>query len=394
MDTRNTLAPAPLVGLILAGGGARAAYQVGVLRAVAELLPPGTANPFRVICGTSAGAINAAALAVYARRFRQGVRRLELVWNTLRVEHIFRADARSVFGNAARFVASGIFGGRARFEEIALLDRSPLKRLLERYLPLDKIQASIDAGALHALSITASSYSSGRSITFCQGAPGIRGWERSRRTGLVTAIRAEHLMASSAIPFVFPAVRVGDEYFGDGSMRQLAPISPALHLGASRVFVIGVRRNNHERREPASPPRYPTLAQIAGHILDSIFLDGLDGDLERLRRINKTLSFVPGHYLRDADVELRPVETLLIAPSQDLAQLAHRHQQRLPRALRFFLSGIGALRREGSELVSYILFEQEYCRELMALGYADTLARRDEVLAFFKTNPVVTAHSE
>ncbi len=372
----------PVSGLIMSGGGARAAYQVGVLKAIAELLPRGAPNPFAVICGTSAGAINATALAIYARNLDEAVRRLNFVWKNFRVHQVFRADVRGIMATGLRWLAASMLVGLGRRNPQALLDRAPLRRLLESYLPCERIQEAIDAGYVRALSITASGYNSGESITFYQGVDSITPWKRARRIGAAARITIDHLMASSAIPFLFGAVRLNREYFGDGSMRQIAPISPALHLGAERVLVIGVRQESTAQAPRSEPAEYPSLAQIAGHVLNSIFLDSLEADLERLQRINKTVSLLSAQQLQEGGVTLRKVEVLVIAPSQDIGKIAAKHAHHLPRPVRFLLRGLGATRRSGANLISYLLFEKPYCRELIALGYADAMQRRAEILAF------------
>jgi NTE family protein len=370
----------PLVGLVLAGGGARAAYQVGVLKAIAEMLPEGTPNPFPIICGTSAGAINATALAIYARRFHTGVRRLNYVWRNFQVDRVFRSDAFGVLKTGLHWLATLLLGGLGKHNPQALLDRTPLRALLEQTLAFDEIQGSIDAGALRALSVTCSGYGSGQSVTFFQGVDSLPSWKRARRAGAAARITMEHLLASSAIPFMFAAVRINREYFGDGSMRQEAPISPALHLGAERVLVIGVRNDTAATARP--PAEYPTLAQIAGHVLNSIFFDALEADVERLQRINKTISLIPEAHLQEGAVMLRPVDVLVISPSEDLEQIASKHARFLPRPVRFLFRGLGAMKRGGSNLVSYLLFEKPYTRALIGLGYADAMVRRKEILEF------------
>ncbi len=370
------------IGLILTGGGARAAYQVGVLKAIAQMLPKDASNPFPILCGSSAGAINATALAIYARRFNEGVRRLNYVWKNFHVHQVFRADALGVFLNGVHWLAAIMLGGLGKYSPQALLDRSPLRTLLEKFLPCAEIQASIDAGAVHALSVTASGYGSGQSVTFFQGIDTLMSWKRVNRVGCAANITIDHLMASSAIPFVFAPIKINREYFGDGSMRQTAPVSPALHLGAERVVVIGVRPEQGEYSARPDPREYPSLAQVAGHVLNSIFLDSLEADLERLRRINKTVSLIPSQYLQEGAVRLRKVEPLVISPSQDVEKIAARYVHYLPRPVRFLLRGLGALNRRGSNLVSYVLFEKPYCRELISLGYADAMMRRHEIMDF------------
>lgn len=378
-----------MIGLILAGGGARAAYQVGVLKAIAALMPDVNTNPFPIISGTSAGAINATALAVYATRFQEGVRRLVAVWSNFRSHNVFRSDPAGVLSSAARWYGALLAGGRGAFMPAFLLDRTPLRELLKIYLPPEEIQKSIDAGALHALSVTASNYTTGESLTFFQGAEGIQGWKRVRRCGVPAQIGLDHLMASSAIPFIFAAQKIRNEYFGDGSMRQNAPISPALHLGAQRVLIIGVRQEaGTAATSSAVQADYPPVAQIAGHVLNSIFLDTLDSDLERLERINKSMRLLPGKVLEEHGITLRPIDPLLIAPSADLGDIAGRYKNTLPRSLRILLRGVGAFDREGSDLVSYLLFEKGYCRELIDLGFADAMKRQAEVLDFLAFKPV------
>lgn len=370
------------IGLILTGGGARAAYQVGVLKAIAEFMPRRARCPFQVICGTSAGALNAVTLAVNARHFRTGVKYLLGIWTNAHVSDIYRSDALGVLKNSSRWVAGLVLSliGINRMHHISLLDNAPLAKFLEQALPCDKIQENIDAGALHALSITASGYSSGHSVTFYQGVPGIQPWKRARRLGMEAKIGIEHLLASSAIPFIFPAVRIHREYFGDGSVRQIAPISSALHLGADKVLLMGAWHADDEEGRRHQMDTYPTLAQIAGHALDSIFLDGLEVDLERLERINKTVSLIPEE-LRLA-TNMRHVDVLVITPSQPLEKVAERHIQRLPWAIRLLLRSAGVMRRSGANLVSYLLFDKNYCQALIDLGYQDALKRRDEILKF------------
>ncbi len=369
-------------GLILTGGGARAAYQVGVLRAIARLLPRGAASPFPVICGTSAGALNAASLALEADDFRHAVSRLVRIWANFRSEQVFRSDAIGIARTGAHWLLTMMSAGLlGRSDALYLLDRSPLRRLMETHFDARRLQAQIDAGRLHALSITASGYASHESVSFFQGAAELAPWRRSRRVGCRAQLGVEHLLASSAIPFVFAPQRVNREYFGDGSMRQIAPISPALHLGAGRVLVIG---NRH--RDEHLPPRmrvteYPTLGEIAGHVLNSIFLDSLESDIERLQRINRTISLIPRHRLEENGIPLRHVDVLVIAPSRDIGEIAARHRTALPRTLRLLFRGIGAMRPSGASLLSYLLFEKPYCRELIALGFHDAMQQRDHILA-------------
>jgi NTE family protein len=368
--------------IVLAGGGARAAYQVGVLRAMKELLADARANPFQIICGTSAGAVNAAALAVHADDFALGVDHLTEVWRHFQPHHVYRADFPGVMANSTRWLSGFLFGAFVRNKRISLLDNRPLESLLARRLDFARIQANIDAGVLDAVSITCSGYTSGQSVSFFQAVRTTEGWKRQSRVGVRTSIGVEHLMASSAIPFLFPAHRLNREYFGDGSMRQIAPVSPALHLGADRVVVVGTARTKSDAPQRTRSDVYPSLAQIAGHVMNSIFLDSLAVDLERLERINRTISCVEPDQLRKMGLTLHHVDVLVLTPSEPLDAIAVKHVRSLPWTIRFLMRSVGAMRRGGANLASYLLFEPGYCNELMDLGYKDTMQRREEVGAF------------
>jgi NTE family protein len=373
----------PKVGLIMTGGGARAAYQAGVLRALSEFLPRTAHNPFPIICGTSAGAINAAVLAVEADNFKRGVRRLMTVWKNFRAHHVYRADPVGVIRNSSRWIFAGLTGGVFTRRPVSLLDNSPLVALLRRHLDFAAIQRCIDGGALRAFSVTCSGYTSGQSVTFFQGQPDLAPWERARRIGVAMPLTVDHLVASSALPFIFPPVHINREYFGDGSMRQIAPISPALHLGADRLLIIGVGRQLQQRPpERIRTASHPSLAQIAGHTLNSIFLDSLEVDLERLQRINRTIEIIPRDVLERSRYPLHHVDFRVLTPSEELEKIAMQHARELPRTIRALLYTVGGMRRSGSTLLSYLLFERSYCRALIQLGYRDTIARKDDLLAF------------
>lgn len=373
----------PRAALILTGGGARAAYQVGVLLAIVKLQKNRRHNPFPILSGTSAGAINAAGIACMADNFGKAVAILAGVWRNMHASHIYRADLAGIGVSGARWISALTFGWLLRNPPRSLLDNSPLRELLSRSLDFKGIERSISKGALHAVSITASGYESGESISFFQAHPSAHPWRRVHRIGLHAAIGVDHLLASSAIPFVFPATKIHREYFGDGSMRQLAPISPAIHLGATKVMIIGAGRSN-ESHERSGADEHPSLAQIAGHALSSIFLDGLAVDIERMQRINQTLSVIPPEIREQSGMPLRPIETLIISPSQRLDRIAADHANALPWPVKALLTGIGAMNRQGGALTSYLLFEKPYTRALIDLGYEDTMKRRDEVSAFLE----------
>jgi NTE family protein len=370
----------PRAGLVLTGGGARAAYHVGVLKGVRDILGNPSRNPFPILCGTSAGAINVATLAAYADNFGRAVGKLLEAWEHMRCAQVYRTDAWTLAKSALGWLgAAWLFSGRT---PVSLLDNGPLRARLESTLPFERIQQHIDAGHLYALCVTASGYTSGQSVSFFQGGSGLEGWERSERIGAAVTMRIEYLLASAALPFIFPAVKLHREYFGDGAMRQIAPLSPALHLGADRVLVVGTGRQTLGRARTRSEIP-PSVAQVAGHALDSIFFDPLMGDIERLERINRAVRLIPPNKLAEAGVPVRPVRTLFIAPSQPIERIAARHVHALPRTVRFMLRPSGALNRSGSNLASYLLFEESFCRALIDLGYQDSASREAEVKDFF-----------
>jgi len=365
----------PRPALMLPGGGARGSYQVGVLKAMARYLP-GTASPFRIIAGTSAGAINAAVMASHSGDFAFGAERLAQFWGNFRCHQIYRTGWLHNMGTGLHWLASMTLGGLGIANPRSLLDNAPLGRLLARELDTDGIRRAIDEGHLDALLVTASGYATSRAVTFFQGRDEFVEWSRYKRAGVRSAIDARHLLASAALPLLFPAQRIGNEYFGDGGMRHTTPLSPPIHMGADRVVIIGTR-DELQDPEPESCGTYPTLGDIGGYLLDVIFMDYLNNDLARLQRINRTLEIVPDE-LRP-ETGLTKIDALLIQPSEDLREVANRHMHRVPASVKTLLRGIGAW--GPGRLPSYLLFEAEFCRELIELGYRDGMARKDEVCA-------------
>ncbi|MFP6849250.1 MAG: patatin-like phospholipase family protein [Pseudomonas sp.] len=375
----------PVTGLILSGGGARAAYQVGVLTAIADLLPDAAYNPFPVIVGTSAGAINAVGLACGALHFTEAVRRLTNVWQGFHTHQVYRSDWPGVLRQASRFIGHSLLGLGGQVP-VALLDSSPLAELLARELDFSGIAAAVRRRQLRAVAVTAFGYETGQAVTFYQGRATIDPWFRHRRVGVPTRLALEHLLASASIPLIFPPVKINREYFGDGAVRQSAPISPALHLGASRVLVVGVSGNssNSQAQLPVARPqqsRPPSLAQISGHMLNSTFIDSLESDIELLERLNQMGRLIPPE-LQPRGLGLKPVDVMVIAPSQPLDLIAARHRHELPKALRLFLRGPGATKASGAGVLSYLLFEPGYCNELIELGYQDAMAQKTQLVEF------------
>lgn len=369
------------IGLILPGGGARAAYQVGVLRGVAELLPAGAPTPFRVIGGTSAGAINAAMIATHAADFARGVRALEKLWRDIRSEQVFRTGSLLALRTGMRWLLAIVAGKLRGNKPMTLLDNAPLRDLLSCNIDFLELRHAIASGALRALSITASGYTSARSISFFDGTDDLAPWRRLRRIGLPVAMNVDHIMASVALPVIFPAVRIGQEYFGDGSLRQVAPLSPVLHLGADKILVVASRNEDPNRLpEAGAAVPYPSLGQIAGYLLDTLFMDSLYADHERLQRINHTVARL--HEAPSAEQPLKHIDTLIITPSEDIREIAQRHKDEFPASVRMLLNRVGGMNRSSSQLLSYLLFEAGYCCELIELGLRDARAKSDAMRAF------------
>ncbi len=370
----------PKTALMLPGGGARGAYQVGVLKGIAEICGHHHAerNPFPIVCGVSAGAINATVLATHAQEFAHGIDRLELFWSRLHCQDIYRTDAWTVMKTGLRALAALTFGRLGVAAPRSLLDNTPLAELLRRELQLHELESAIETRQLRALSITASSYTTAIAETFFQGAADLHEWQRYRRVGHRERIGVEHILASAALPFLFPAQRIGKQYYGDGGIRLLAPLSPAIHLGANKILVIGTR-DESPIEIPEQPVEYPSMGELAGYLLDTIFMDTLWSDLSRLQRINRTLSLLPEQERKKS--RLRPIDTLVIKPSRDVRDITREHAEAIPRPVKNLLKVIGGWGKDW-RMPSYLLFEPAYTTTLIELGYRDALQQKDSIAGF------------
>lgn len=365
--------------LVLSGGGARAAYQVGVLKAVSEILPRRTHNPFPIICGTSAGAINALALAGRPGHLRLRARKLEAIWANLRAEQIYRTDTLGVIKNTTRILISLLYSGYNRKRPLALLDNTPLRQLLEQLVRFRYIDEAIASGELTAVSTTAMDYETGRSVTFFQG--NHENWERTRRLGVRTGLSIDHLIASSAIPTIFPAASINGSYYGDGAVRQLKPLSSAIHLGAEKIFIIGVSDNPLHTDALHKSEHPPSAAQMIAQLLNSAFIDAIESDLETLEAINRLALHMPE---KAREENLRYIDYVCVSPSEPIDEMAQHYIHELPRSVRLFLRGTGATSKSGgASAASYLLFEPGFCRDLLDLGYRDALRQEEKILSFF-----------
>jgi len=373
---------------VLSGGGARAAYQVGVLRALVEILGAPQESPFSIITGLSAGAVNCAAIAAGAADFAGAVQRLTDTWMSLTPDAVYRTDAPRLTTLGLRWLKDVTTGGvlgesRAQY----LLDTAPLRELLEKKIDLSRLQTHFDAGTLRGVALSATNYLTGTTVTFFDGVSSLTPWARYNRISEREPLTIEHVMASTAIPIFFPPISIEGRVFGDGGIRMTAPLSPAIHLGADRVLAIGIRYfrttenivalNRETRADGVS------IAQIGGVLLNALFLDSLDNDLERLQRINRTLSLIPEQVRTTHPDSLRAIPALVLRPSRDLGRLAADQYEKFPAMLRHLLRGIGATGDSGWDLLSYVAFQPEYVGKLIELGFADTLAHRAEIETFF-----------
>lgn len=369
-------------GLVLTGGGARGAYQAGVLSALGEIMRDNDIpNPFSIITGNSAGSINAAYMAANIDQFDMAANTIRSMWESIHTEQIFHVDSLSLFRIVSRWgfeLISGKLSGKKKAR--GLLQTDPLYKLIQTHIPFEKIQKQIDAGNLHSLGITAVNYSTGTSKTFFQGHSEIQSWHRTRRRAESTQIQAEHVMASTALPILFPPVKIKDRYYGDGSLRNYTPLSPAIKLGASKLFVIAVRqpeKDPHDLDVIKQAQTKPTLARVLGVVFNTVLLDAIDFDYERISRINHTLSGLSDQ----AHTQLKPIDVLMVRPSEDLGQIAAEEFRAMPATLSHLIQGLGT-NTEAADLISYLLFERAYATRLIRLGYKDAYYRKAEILSF------------
>lgn len=369
------------MGLVLSGGGARGAYQVGVLMAVQQISET-SGIPFRFdyLSGVSAGAINASSLACHAEDFKFAIRNLSRLWTEISFERVFSTDSLTMGRIGFQWLSDLSIGGlTGTTPGKSLMDTSPLRVLIHENMDYEKVQVNIDQGHLKALAITAIDYVKSATTTFVQGHPSLPTWDKGRKRSQSAKIFTDHIMASSAIPLLFPPVKVHDRYFGDGAVRNHAPCSPVIYLGAEKLLVIGVRMQGataYEERAHKSSTA-PSVARVVNTIMNGVMLDAVEQDIDRLRRLNEYALAIPAE--QHKKVALRPLDYLFISPSVDIGEMAVQRAHKLPRMVRFLLKGLGSV-HDASELVSYLLFESGFCTDLIEIGYQDGMARKEEVI--------------
>lgn len=376
----DTQSEAPRLGLVLSGGGARGAYQAGVLLGIAEIAAAkGLSHPFKVVTGVSAGAVNAATLVSSEADFGDVAMKLTRDWATITTDQVFRTDAITAGRLGMKFAMDAAFGGLFK-KKLArsLLDTSPLQKYLSNNIPFDGIAKTLATGKIESLALTAMNYSNSNSMTFVQSHEPAPMWDRSRRRSQQSTIGVEHVMGSGAIPLFFPPVAIGDDHYGDGCLRNTAPLSPAIHLGADRLLVIGVRRPDH-LAPPVQGHIEPSLARVTGVILNALLMDAIEFDMERLARINSTVDLIPQS--TRTSMHLRKIEYLWIRPSQDIGKIAGGLFNKLPNVIRYLVGGLGSP-KESSELTSYLLFDPEFCGELTKLGRENAFENREAIEKF------------
>ena len=366
------------IGLVLPGGGARAAYQVGVLKAISELIPD--SNPFRIISGTSAGAINASLLASRSQSLKEAVEVLSGVWCNFKTNKVYRTETTVMLKSIFQWLLTVSSGGVLAKNPKSLLDNSPLRQLLEDTINLEGIKNNINKGNLDAFAITAASYSSKKSVTFFQSEEDDIDWERFLRVGVKTDILIDHLMASIALPLIFPAVKINNEYFGDGAMRQATPLSPAIRLGAEKLLII-TTDSKSPNNQLTDNQIYPSIGEVGGYMLDALFTGGLLSDLERLDRINQIIENSGNNSVQTSNKKMKHLDYCVISPSKDIKKIAKEHYKDVPYSVKLLMKGLGLKNREESELLSFLLFESSFTSSLIQLGFEDGMTNQSEIKA-------------
>lgn len=373
------------IGLVLSGGGARGAYQVGVLKALFDVISKHNLNnSIDILTGVSAGAINASFLAAYAEDMKLGAYQLAKLWSSLQSDHVFYTDALSLGKIGLKWMGELSLGGlTGTTPGRALLDTAPLKDLLHNHINFKKIESNLQSH-IKALAVTAMDYRTSSAITFVQGHDQIPAWNKVNKRSERTEISSEHIMASSSIPLLFPPIKVDDRYFGDGCVRNANPCGPAIYLGAKKLIIIGVRKTSttaYEERVFAND-KTPSVARVVNVLLNAVLLDGVEQDVERLERVNELVTKVPcethGH------ISYKKIDYLWIAPSQDIGEIAASKSSRLPRVIRYLLKGLGSL-EDASEIISYLLFDSSFCSQLIEIGYEDGMKKEKEIIALFNS---------
>ena len=364
------------IGLVLPGGGARAAYQVGVLKAISELIPD--SNPFGIISGTSAGAINASLLASRSQSLKEAVEVLSGVWCNFKTNKVYRTETTVMLKSIFQWLLTVSSGGVLAKNPKSLLDNLPLRQLLEDTINLEGIKNNIDKGNLDAFAITAASYSSKKSVTFFQSEEDDIDWERFLRVGVKTDILIDHLMASIALPLIFPAVKINNEYFGDGAMRQATPLSPSIRLGAEKLLIITTDLKSHKNYLKDNQI-YPSIGEVGGYMLDALFTGGLLSDLERLDRINQIIENSGNNSVQTSNKKMKHLDYCVISPSKDIKKIAKEHYKDVPYSIKLLMKGLGLKNRNESELLSFLLFESSFTSSLIELGYEDGMRKQSAI---------------
>ncbi len=371
------------IGLVLPGGGARGAYQVGVLKAISDIQGRAEKSPFDVISGTSAGAINASMITSEIYNFHQSIIKLENVWGGFRTNQIYRTEKLFMLKQSLHWLLTLISGGLLTQNPRSLLDNQPLRDLLKEKINFESINHNIYSGALDALIITAASYEQKESVSFFTTSTEVENWKKVGRSGKRSDINVEHLMASVALPLIFPAITIQGQYYGDGAMRQETPLSPTIRLGASNLLIISTESSKDHAKKNLDK-NYPDFSEIGGYILDGLFSGSLYSDLERLDRINQVIAQNRNQKVQTATKEMKHIDYLVISPSVDLTQIAMNCYKDAPFSLRMLFKGIGIKKDKNSELLSFLLFESSFTKSLIDLGFHDAIERKEEIKNFLK----------